>query len=436
SYLKRSGRRGAKTQEANGHKSAVPVANGNGKSNGLASHHENGNSSSNGYHGSMYRSLKDWHDQAMSLGDPRLDGWLLMDSPVPPALLSILYVVLVLAGMRWMKGRNPFDIRPLMVVYNLSMVVFSAWLVYEFCVSGWLTGYSLGCQPVDFSRSPKAIRMAKACWWFFFSKYIEMLDTFFFVLRGRFELVTFLHVFHHAVVPPSAWWGVKFVPGGFSTFATMLNSVVHVVMYLYYGLAAMGPSVQPYLWWKRYLTKFQMVQFVTIVIHGMQLYFIECDYPKAFANAIMTLACIFFVLFANFYIQAYLKRSGGRRSVQKKQSAHQTVLVANGHSNGRNGAAHNGHHEAAHGVSTRSQVSALGLRCQQRKQRRSPEAASRKRPAAAAASDAPDWQRSEWGANSGRFDATTACRRLPAPDTAKWILLALLLATLDLPSLW
>ncbi|PAA49026.1 hypothetical protein BOX15_Mlig003805g3 [Macrostomum lignano] len=292
---------------------------------------------------SMYNSFKEWHDRTMSLGDPRLDGWFLMDSPVPSTLLSILYVVLVLAGMRWMKGRAPFDLRPLMVVYNLSMVVFSAWLVYEFCVSGWLAGYSLGCQPVDFSRSPKAIRMAKTCWWFYFSKFIEMLDTFFFVLRGRFELVTFLHVFHHAVLPPAWWWGVKFVPGGFGSFAAMLNSVVHTVMYLYYGLAAMGPSVQPYLWWKRYLTKFQMVQFVTMVVHGMQLYFIECNYPKAFANAIMCFACIFFVLFANFYIQSYLKRSGRRGAKTQEANGHKSAVpVANG--NGKsNGLA--SHHE-------------------------------------------------------------------------------------------
>ena len=27
---------------------------------------------------------------------------------------------------------------------------------------------------------------------------------------------------------------------------------VHVVMYFYYLMSAMGPSVQKYLWWKRY----------------------------------------------------------------------------------------------------------------------------------------------------------------------------------------
>jgi hypothetical protein len=49
------------------------------------------------------------------------------------------------------------------------------------------------------------------------------------------------------------------VSGGFGTFHALLNCSVHVVMYTYYGLAAMGPHMQKYLWWKRYMTTFQIV---------------------------------------------------------------------------------------------------------------------------------------------------------------------------------
>lgn len=38
-----------------------------------------------------------------------------------------------------------------------------------------------------------------------------------------------------------------------------MNAFIHVVMYMYYGLAACGPKVQKYLWWKRYLTIMQLV---------------------------------------------------------------------------------------------------------------------------------------------------------------------------------
>lgn len=47
--------------------------------------------------------------------------------------------------------------------------------------------------------------------------------------------------------------------GGMGTFHALLNCVVHVIMYTYYGLTAMGPSYQKYLWWKKYLTTIQLV---------------------------------------------------------------------------------------------------------------------------------------------------------------------------------
>lgn len=50
-----------------------------------------------------------------------------------------------------------------------------------------------------------------------------------------------------------------FVPGGMGTFHALLNCVVHVIMYTYYGLSAMGPNYQKYLWWKKYLTTIQLV---------------------------------------------------------------------------------------------------------------------------------------------------------------------------------
>lgn len=52
-------------------------------------------------------------------------------------------------------------------------------------------------------------------------------------------------------------------------YSTFLNSLVHVVMYTYYFIAALLGSNEKakkrYLWWGRYLTQFQMFQFVTML---------------------------------------------------------------------------------------------------------------------------------------------------------------------------
>lgn len=96
--------------------------------------------------------------------------------------------------------------------------------------------------------------------------------------------------------------------GGHSTFFGLLNTFVHIVMYTYYLLAAMGPKIQPYLWWKKYLTAFQMLQFIAIMVHAFQLLFIECNYPKAFVWWIGLHAVMFLFLFKEFYQQNYQQK--------------------------------------------------------------------------------------------------------------------------------
>ena len=68
-----------------------------------------------------------------------------------------------------------------------------------------------------------------------------------------------LHVVHHTLMAFTWWFGVKHSPGGLGTFHAMINSAVHTVMYFYYAVAALGPRYRHLIWWKKYLTTFQMV---------------------------------------------------------------------------------------------------------------------------------------------------------------------------------
>uniref|UniRef100_A0A3P9DME7 Elongation of very long chain fatty acids protein n=1 Tax=Maylandia zebra TaxID=106582 RepID=A0A3P9DME7_9CICH len=101
-------------------------------------------------------------------------------------------------------------------------------------------------------------QVAGALWRYFISKGIEYLDTVFFILRKKFNQVTFLHVYHHCSMFTLWWIGIKWVAGGQSFFGAHMNAMIHVLMYLYYGLASCGPKIQKYLWWKKYLTIIQM----------------------------------------------------------------------------------------------------------------------------------------------------------------------------------
>lgn len=87
-------------------------------------------------------------------------------------------------------------------------------------------------------------------------------------------------------------------------------------MYTYYMLAAVGPEMQKYLWWKKYLTRLQIVQFIIVFAHALQLNFRNpCKYPAHLSFIVMPLAVMFLGLFTNFYWSAYLKN---RRQMLKE----------------------------------------------------------------------------------------------------------------------
>uniref|UniRef100_A0A0A9X8R0 Elongation of very long chain fatty acids protein n=2 Tax=Lygus hesperus TaxID=30085 RepID=A0A0A9X8R0_LYGHE len=250
----------------------------------------------------LIRSAIHHHNQLMdTYGDPRVKDWLLMGSPLPTIFLSLAYVFIVkYLGPKLMENRKPFQLRKAIIVYNACMVAFSSWIVYEGVTWGWAAGVSFRCEPCDFSNSPRALRVASCAWWYFFSKLVEFIDTFFFVLRKKNNQISTLHVTHHAIMPIGVWFGASLYPGGQAVFFGILNSFVHVIMYSYYLLAALGPEFKKYLWWKKYLTIIQLVQFVLIFFHTMQLFFIDCAVPILFGYLISGYAALFIALFSRF----------------------------------------------------------------------------------------------------------------------------------------
>ncbi|XP_032885978.1 elongation of very long chain fatty acids protein 7 [Amblyraja radiata] len=248
------------------------------------------------------------YDEWLKDADPRVEDWPLMSSPLPQTIILGAYIYFVTTfGPKLMENRKPLNLNQVMIVYNFSMVIFSLYMCYEFLMSGWATGYSFRCDIVDYSRSPQALRMAWTCWLFYLSKFIELLDTVFFVLRKKNGQVTFLHVYHHTIMSFTWWFGVKFAPGGLGTFHALVNCIVHVFMYSYYGLSALGQHYQKYLWWKKYMTAVQLIQFAIITVHIGQFFLMKnCPYQyPVFLYVICLYGVSFMLLFLNFWYYAY-----------------------------------------------------------------------------------------------------------------------------------
>ena len=120
-------------------------------------------------------------------------------------------------------------------------------------------------------------------------------------------------------MPIYGYMFVRWLPGGHETFGGMLNCLVHVIMYSYYFLATLGPHMQKYLWWKKYLTTFQMFQFFCIFAKSLVLIFglADCGYPWQFSCISASIMFLFFLLFAEFYVREYKSKS--LKSSKKEQ---------------------------------------------------------------------------------------------------------------------
>ncbi|XP_029970708.1 elongation of very long chain fatty acids protein 1a [Salarias fasciatus] len=290
-----------------------------------------------------------FHDYLKSRTDVRVKDYPLMGSPALMTSILLAYVLFAVSvGPRLMANRKPLRLNTAMIVYNFCMVLLNAFIVYEFMMSGWATTFSWRCDLIDYSNSPEALRMIRTGWLFYFSKYIELLDTVFFVLRKKQSQITFLHVFHHSFMPWTWWWGITLTPaGGMGSFHAMVNAAVHVIMYFYYGLSAAGPRFQKYLWWKKYMTAIQLTQFVLVSIHISQYYFMkDCNYQlPLWIHLIWIYGVFFFLLFSNFWVQAYIKGkrlpSTDDRPKQNGSTSEPISATANG-KHLENGSAH--HH--------------------------------------------------------------------------------------------
>ncbi|KAL3320592.1 Elongation of very long chain fatty acids protein 4 [Cichlidogyrus casuarinus] len=142
--------------------------------------------------------------------------------------------------------------------------------------------------------------------------------------------VTFLHVYHHATMPLFCWLGCRWFAGGTTIVLPTVNSAVHTIMYLYYALASIGPSAQPYLWWKRYLTSIQMTQFIVLMLYGCAYLYFGCQQaPTIFVYLGFIYGSSMLILFADFYHKAYMKT--GRKLEFKPYPCHLQSQELNGH---------------------------------------------------------------------------------------------------------
>lgn len=178
-------------------------------------------------------SLKYYYfDVWQKTGDPRINHFPFMEGG-PWTVIAIIgaYIYFVkIAGPKWMATRKPFNIKPVIFSYNVAMVFINAFFFYTASIHTSFGIKTWHCTPVDPTAfDPEWKYKLTIGWLYVMSKFVDLLDTVFFVLRKNFHQVSALHVIHHALVPINCWLGLKYVPSESAVFMPFINSFIHTV---------------------------------------------------------------------------------------------------------------------------------------------------------------------------------------------------------------
>ncbi|XP_013177802.1 PREDICTED: elongation of very long chain fatty acids protein 4-like [Papilio xuthus] len=235
--------------------------------------------------------------------------WTLPQTLTAAGVVCVLYLLTVVKFLpNYMKDRKPYSLKTVILLYNVVQVALSAYNFYLFIVHTFQYGVFPSKCWNDMNQ-PMVNSILEPIMWYFIAKHLDLLDTIFFVLRKKFNQVTFLHVYHHFIMVAWGWIYYTYFPTDIYVFLAMLNCFVHVIMYTYYALASLGPKYAKYIWWKKYLTTLQLTQFLLIILY--LLYHNKtspCPTSRLLHWYGVSSIAVFFVLFINFYIRSYFRK--------------------------------------------------------------------------------------------------------------------------------
>lgn len=230
-------------------------------------------------------------------------------------LAATLYLLGLWKGTSMMKDRQAFGLKTALALWNLFLAVFSF-------IGAVRTAPHLFLMLKDHGFEYTLCRAALASYgngavgfWvflFIFSKFFELMDTVFLVVRKR--KVGFLHWYHHCSVLLYCWHAYVWeMPTGI--YFVVMNYTVHAIMYFYYFLAAVCAKPPK---WALMVTIMQLSQMaVGIAVTLFHVYILlyrtvpNCDGHIPNLTAALAMYASYFILFAQFLLNRYCRRPNG-----------------------------------------------------------------------------------------------------------------------------
>ncbi len=227
-----------------------------------------------------------------------------------------LYFLLIVVGQHLMASRPRFEMRPLLVAWNVFLATFSlmgaARTLPELLHVTTRQGiYQSVCER-DFIEHDRVSGFWTLA--FVLSKVPELGDTVFIVLRK--QPLIFLHWYHHVTVMFYSWFSYSEYTAAARWFVVM-NYIVHSVMYSYYAFKALKFRVPKQI--AMVITTLQLVQMVVgcmvnVWVIQMKSLGRVCHVSDTNIKLSLLMYASYAVLFGQFFYNAYMVKKSDKAS--------------------------------------------------------------------------------------------------------------------------
>lgn len=233
---------------------------------------------------------------------------LFANSPEKVGLISVIYLYIVIyAGPWFMKNKQPLGhLKPIISVYNFLQIIFNSWFVYIALSNTDFTNDIISNLTGDNVMSEKTFStfVVLSHGWFCL-KMSDLLDTIFFIALKKHSHISFLHVYHHVTTMLVAFVVTRYIQVKQAVIYAGVNCCVHVVMYTYYFLTSIGLKPK----WKKFVTSFQIMQFLSLIILTCVLVCKQTNSKYLFFSVYSLFQCVMYLyLFGIFYIKNYSRK--------------------------------------------------------------------------------------------------------------------------------
>ncbi|CAG2166309.1 unnamed protein product [Oppiella nova] len=167
-------------------------------------------------------------------------------------IMTYLFIVFALIP-EIMRKKQAYTLKNTMIAYNVLLVLINGYFFFRVLFHTT----RLGREMWNFTNpktdtSDKAMDFINIAYWYYLSKLVDFFDTFFMAFKKKHSQITVLHIWHHISLVGAGWMYMRYNPYmPTCAIIPIVNGFIHVVMYGYYALSALGPQYQKYLWWKK-----------------------------------------------------------------------------------------------------------------------------------------------------------------------------------------